>query len=63
MMQVEISSPEMIGSLRAKPCDAPRRISQSDSTPEHSTPTNAARNGSDARKPDLMKSIPRYLTR
>ncbi|KWV88231.1 hypothetical protein PFLmoz3_01126 [Pseudomonas fluorescens] len=53
----------MIGNLRAKPTDAPRRISQSENTPEHSTPTNAARNGKEASKPDWIKSMPRYFTR
>ena len=41
--------------------DTPRRTRKSESNPEHSTPTNAARKGSEARKPDLMKSMPRYL--
>ena len=30
---------------------------------EHSTPMKAARKGTEARKPDLMKSMPRYFTR
>ncbi|VVO45503.1 hypothetical protein PS723_06688 [Pseudomonas fluorescens] len=63
MIEVDISSPPMIGSLRAKPTVAPRRISQSEKNPEQSTPTKAARNGSDASSPDLMKSMPRYFTR
>src|SRR5471032_137342 len=63
MIDVEISSPPMIGSLRAKPTLLPRRINQSEKNPEHSTPTNAARNGNEASRPDLMKSMPRYLTR
>ncbi|MNJ82133.1 hypothetical protein D3C77_813170 [compost metagenome] len=62
-MDVEIKRPRMMGSLRATPTVAPRRIRKSDSTPEHSTPTKAARKGTDARKPDLMKSMPRYFTR
>ncbi|KAG1167736.1 hypothetical protein G6F35_017638 [Rhizopus arrhizus] len=63
IIDVEIKRPRMMGSLRARPTVAPRRIRKSDSTPEHSTPTNAARKGTDARKPDLMKSMPRYFTR
>ena len=63
IMDVEISRPRMMGSLRARPTVAPRRIRKSDSTPEHSTPMKAARKGTEARKPDLMKSMPRYFTR
>ena len=63
IMDVEINRPRMMGSLRARPTVAPRRIRKSDSTPEHSTPTKAARKGTEARKPDLMKSMPRYFTR
>nr|GFD36116.1 hypothetical protein [Tanacetum cinerariifolium] len=59
MIDVEISSPAMMGSLRAKPTVWPRRINQSEKNPEHRTPTKAARNGNDANRPDLMKSMPR----
>jgi hypothetical protein len=38
--------------LARKPTLQPRRINKSEKNPEHSTPTNAARNGSDASKPD-----------
>src|SRR3984885_14562429 len=48
MMLVDSASPPMIGVLRAKPRLKPRRYSQSDNAPEHSTPANAPRNGSDA---------------
>src|SRR3990167_5850827 len=56
MIDVEISKPPMIGNLRAKPTVYPRRIRKSEKNPEQSTPTKAARNGSDANRPDLMKS-------
>ncbi len=63
MIAVEISRPLMIGNLRANPTEVPRRISQSENSPEHNTPTKAARKGSEASRPDLMKSMPRYFTR
>src|SRR5471032_99293 len=63
MMLVDISRPEMIGNLRAKPTLAPLRISQSENRPALMTAQKAARKGSEVRNPDLMKSMPRYLTR
>src|SRR5215208_7696372 len=63
MMLVESSSPATIGTLRAVPSVAPRRTIASESTPEQSTPTNAARKGSDARNPAFTKLIPRACTR
>src|SRR5258708_1176289 len=57
MMQVDISNPETIGSLRAKPTLAPLRINQSENRPALTTPRKAARKGIDATNPDRMKSM------
>src|SRR5215217_5701995 len=62
-MLVESRRPTTIGTLRAVPSEAPRRTIRSDKTPELSTPTNAARNGSDARNPAFTKLMPRACTR
>ena len=43
--------------------EIPFFIILSDRKPDSNTPANAARKGTDARKPDLRKSIPRYFTR
>src|SRR5215207_4186073 len=63
MMLVESRRPATIGILRAVPSEAPRRTIASDRTPEQSTPTNAARKGTDARNPAFTKLIPRAWTR
>src|SRR5689334_695098 len=62
-MLVESRRPVTIGTFRAAPSDAPRRTIASERRPEQSTPTNAARKGSDARKPAFTKLIPRSCTR
>src|SRR4051812_13411176 len=63
MIDVETNIPVMIGTLRATLSEAPRRSIVSDSTPEHNTPTNAPRKGSEARKPAFTKAMPRAWTR
>ncbi|MNP20964.1 hypothetical protein D3C76_1135670 [compost metagenome] len=58
MMQVEISRPKMIGSLREKPIEKPLRTNLSAIQPESSTPTNAARNGTVVMKPAFSAVMP-----
>lgn len=51
-MEIDRINPVIIGVLRATPADTPLLIRKSDRKPDSRTPMNAARNGSEARKPD-----------
>lgn len=62
-MEIDRINPVIIGVLRATPADTPLLIRKSDRKPDNRTPMNAARNGSEARKPDWRKSRPLYFTR
>src|SRR5436189_905139 len=62
-MLVDSRSLVTMGTLRAVPSDAPLRTIASDRSPELSTPTNAARKGSEAKNPAFTKLIPRACTR
>ncbi len=63
IIAVESSIPINMVALRAISLEYPRRTKASEEKPESSPPTKAAKKGKDARKPDLMKSKPLYLTR
>ena len=55
----EINRPRMMGSLRARP----RRGSEVRQHARAQHADEGGQEGTEARKPDLMKSMPRYFTR
>lgn len=63
MIEVDKSRPTIIGVFLAIPKDTPFFTKASDTNPDSNTPTNAAKNGADARNPDFKKSNPLYSTR
>ena len=56
---VESKSPVNTGVFLANSLVFPFFIKKSEVKPESKTPQNAARNGSDVKNPDLIKSKPR----
>lgn len=57
------SNPNKIGAFLATSGERPFLIKKSETKPESNTPANAAKNGIEAKKPDLRKSRPLNSTR
>lgn len=63
IIEMDKTSPVSTGVFRAISFEKPFLTKKSEIKPESKTPTNAAKNGNDAKKPDSRKSSPRYSTK